>query len=355
MKISRTTGRAARTARLIAAAVAIGSVTLAACGAQIRGEEEQNGSAQGNGREGKQGPLRIAVVPKAVGFDFWEQVRAGAECAATEHEDVTVQWDGVAQETDVTGQVDLLGDFVTSGVDGLVFAATDAQALSDVSDRALGEGIAVVNIDSGTDPQPEQVPVFATDNEAAAEEAAGLLADALGGGQHDIALISFQPGTATNDQRMAGFRAGLEDHPNLREVAAQSSESDYNTGLRVTEDILTANPGVDGIFAANEPGALGAAEAVRGAGKQGEIEIIAWDAAPEELKAVRDGTISALVVQNPFRMGYEGVQGAVKSLRTGEPPSSVDTGVTFVTKDNIDSERVQAVLEPSCENPPTAD
>src|SRR3712207_9243157 len=102
----------------------------------------------------------------------------------------------------------------------------------------------------------------------------------------------------------------------------------YTTLFRsqVTEDILTANPDLDAIFAANEPGVLGAAEAVRNAGKAGEILIVGWDAASEEVQGVREGVISALVVQNPFRMGYDGVNAAVKMVSQGVQVKGQDTG-----------------------------
>jgi ribose transport system substrate-binding protein len=73
------------------------------------------------------GPVTLAVVPKAVGFDFWDSVRKGAQCAASKMPDVKLQWDGVTAETDVTGQVNLLQNFLTRQVDGLVYAATDAK------------------------------------------------------------------------------------------------------------------------------------------------------------------------------------------------------------------------------------
>lgn len=327
----------------------------AACGAQVR---ESGGGDGGDGGDtgdtgGGSGDIELAVVPKAIGFDFWETVRQGAECAASEQDGVSMQWDGVTQETDVTGQVNLLQNFVTQGVDGLVYAATDAQVLGDVTQSALNDDVTVVNIDSGTEPQPEEVPVFATDNVAAAEQVPDLLAEELGEEGGEIAFIPFQRGTVTNEERAEGFKRGLEDHPELELVAEQSSQSDYNTALRVTEDILTANPDLDGIFAANEPGVLGAAEAVRNAGRAGEIVIVGWDASEDEIAGVRDGTISALVVQNPFRMGYDGVNAAVDKIRDGADIQDGDTGATIVTQENIDDEEVQAVLDPSCENPPT--
>jgi ribose transport system substrate-binding protein len=332
--------------RLITAAAVL-ALAVAACG-EVN-EPEGGGSAGG---EQKEGPLRLAVVPKAVGFDFWEQVKTGAECAASKHDDVSVQWDGVTAETDVTGQVNLLQNFLTRQVDGLVYAATDAKVLAQVTQDTLSQNVPVINIDSGTNPQPDNVPLFATDNIAAARKAADLLADALGPGEHNVAFIPFQPGTMTNDQRTTGFKEGLAKHPNLKLVAEQSSNSDPNTALSVTENILTANPDLDGIFAASEPGVVGATNALSQAGKTGKIKLVGWDASPDEVKGVTSGAITALVVQNPFRMGYDSVNAMVKTVRTGQLASSEDTGVTFVTQQNINDPQVQAILKPSCENPP---
>jgi ribose transport system substrate-binding protein len=304
----------------------------------------------------KQGPIEIAVVPKALGFDFWEKVRLGAECATSQYEEVDMQWDGVNQETDIIGQNDLLTNYITQGVDGLVFAATDAKVLYQVTDLALSQGIPVVNIDSGTEPQPSEVPVMATDNVTAAENVPNLLSEELSekgknGGQ--VAFIPFQPGTGTNDQRKEGFTTGLPDHPELELVAEQSSQSDYVLGLQVTENTLTANAGLDAIFAANEPGVLGAVEALRRPGYDGEIVVVGWDGSPAEVDALREGVINALVVQNPFQMGYQGVDAVIRKIRYGEDTGSQDTGVTLVTGENVDDPEVQAVLNPSCDNPPT--
>jgi ribose transport system substrate-binding protein len=314
-------------------------------------------TVQGSGAGGEvtvkaSGPLTLAVVPKAVGFDFWTSVRNGAECAASKMTDVTIRWDGVTAETDVTGQVNLLQNILTRQVDGLVYAATDAKVLAQLTQDALSRNVPVINIDSGTNPQPTNVPVFATDNIAAARKAADLLADALGPGDHRVAFIPFQPGTVTNDQRTIGFKEGLAKHPNLKLVAEQSSNSDPTTALSVTENILTANPDLDGIFVANEPGVVGATNALNQTGKAGKIKLIGWDAAPDEVKGVISGTITALVVQNPFRMGFDAVTAMVKTVRTGRIAPNEDTGVAFVTQQNINDPQIQAVLQPRCDNPP---
>jgi ribose transport system substrate-binding protein len=197
---------------------------------------------------------------------------------------------------------------------------------------------------------------MATDNVTAAENVPNLLSEELSekgknGGQ--VAFIPFQPGTGTNDQRKEGFTTGLPDHPELELVAEQSSQSDYVLGLQVTENILTANAGLDAIFAANEPGVLGAVEALRRPGYDGEIVVVGWDGSPAEVDALREGVINALVVQNPFQMGYQGVDAVIRKIRYGEDTGSQDTGVTLVTGENVDDPEVQAVLNPSCDNPPT--
>src|SRR5918994_5224899 len=341
-----------RSSYVLAGLLVAASLALAACGAQVR--ESGGGGGQGGGEgKGENAPVQLAVVPKAIGFDFWEQVRLGAECAAQKASgQVDIQWDGVTAETDVNGQVNLLQNFIQQGVDGLVYAATDAKVLYEVTKSAKQQNVTVVNIDSGTDPQPSDVPVFATDNVAAAEQVPDLIAKELGEEGGEVAFIPFQQGTLTNEQREEGFKNGLKQHPELELVAEQSSQSDYNKALQVTEDMLTANPDLDAIFAANEPGVLGAAEAVRQAGKAGDIVIIGWDASPKEVEAVRDGLVSTLVVQNPFKMGYDGVNAAVEIIREGKTVQGGDTGVTFVNKANVDDPEVKSVLDPTCEDPP---
>ena len=329
----------------VLALIALLSSALVACG------EVRKSSGGGDGGK-KEGPLRLAVVPKAVGFDFWEQVKIGAECAASKQKDVDVTWDGVAAESDVTGQINLLTNFITQNVDGVVFAATDAKALGEVTKAAQQKKIPVANIDSGTDPQPPDVPLFATDNVAGAEKVAELMAEEIGG-KGKVALVSFNPGSQTNNERTEGFKKGLKKHPDIELVAEQNSESDFNKALRITEDILSANPDLKGIFGSNESSALGAAAAVRRAGKEGKVKIVGWDAAPDEVKAIKEGTISAVIVQNPFNMGFKGVNAVVDQIRNGTKPKSEDTGSTVVTKDNLESDEVKAVLKPSCENPPS--
>src|SRR3954451_7850824 len=292
--------------------------------------------------------IRLAVVPKSVGLDYWEKVHKGAECAAGQLPDVSVTWNGVSDETDVAGQIDLLDNYIARGVNGLVYAATDSTSLLDVTNAATNTGIKVINIDSGTDPQPKKVPLLATDNVAGAKKAADAMAKAIGPRGGKVAIIAFHAGSQTNDQRVQGFTAGLKRHPKLKLVETQYSENDYNQALTVTQNVLTAHPDLVGIFAANEASDVGAVEAVRLAHRAGKVKIVGWDTSPDEVEGVRTVMVSALISQNPFRMGYDGVRAAVAQIRDHKRPTSQDTGVVVVTKKNLDDSKVRQFVSPVC-------
>ena len=333
--------------RLLAAAAVLPLLGIAACsssGSTSSGYASSSGSASSSSHT-----LTLAVVPKSLGFDYWTHLHDGAKCAAGKLGNVTINWNGVAAETDVTGEVSMLNGYIDRGVNGLIYAATDAKALVPVTARAQAAHIPVYNIDSGTTPQ--QVPLFATDNLHGANEVAGLMNTYLHG-HGKVAIIEFQPGSMTDNQRKQGFVQGLTAYPGLHLVADQADQSDASRALTVTNDILTANPNLNGIFGSNEPSVIGASQAVRQRHLSGKLVMVGWDAAPDEVAALQSGEISALIVQNPFRMGFDSVVAMTEHIRKGVPVSNGDTGVYVVTKQNMNQPQFQAILAPSCSNPP---
>jgi ribose transport system substrate-binding protein len=290
-------------------------------------------------------PIEIAVVPKGVAFDFWLAVKAGALAAGAE-EGATVLWNGPAKETETDKQIAILENFITRKVSAIVMAACDANALVDVVENAVAAGIPVVTIDSGLNSE-KPVSLVATDNEKAAEMAADFLAEQLGSEPAEVALIPFVQGAATSDAREAGFKRGLAKHPNLKLVATLFSQSQSDQAMRVTENMLSAHPNLKGIFAASEPGGIGCAEVLEARGLAGKVNLVAFDAAPSEIRALEQGTIQALVVQNPFKMGYDGVKSAVRAVR-GEPVEKrQDTGVVIVTKEKMATPEMEKLLYPT--------
>ncbi|MBN2288607.1 MAG: ABC transporter substrate-binding protein [Candidatus Glassbacteria bacterium] len=292
---------------------------------------------------GREAGIKVLVSPKGLTHNFWLTVKAGADSAGKEL-GVDVIWKGPTLETDIAGQIAIVEDYLNKHVDAIVLAACDAKALIPVVEEADRRGIPVITIDSGLD---SDIPLsfVASDNVIAAGKAADVLAELIGY-RGEVACIPFIPGAETSIWRETGFREALEKYPDITLAAVQYSQADVATGMAVTENILTAQPGLKGIFAANEAGAIGAAQAVAARNLQGKVKLVGFDASPNEIEALRSGVIQALIVQNPFAMGYLGVSSAVGALQGKPVEKRIDTGVTVITMDNFSEPQIQKVLYP---------
>ncbi len=287
--------------------------------------------------------LQIGVVPKGISHQFWLTVKAGADAAGKEF-NADITWQGPDKETEIDKQVNILEDMISAKKDAIVMAACDENGLTNVIKKAVDAKIPVITIDSGV---KSDLPVtfIATDNIAGAKAAAKELARLIGN-EGEVGLMPFVPGAATSELREEGFKEGLKELPGLKLVATLYCQSDVAKGMNATQDMMTANPNLKGIFAANEPGAIGAAQAIKAAGKAGVVKLVAFDASDEEIATLKEGTIQALIVQNPFQMGYQGVKAAVDCIQGRPVEKRIDTGVTVVTMDNIDQPEIQKLLYP---------
>lgn len=287
---------------------------------------------------------KIAVVPKGTAHVFWKTVQAGAEAAGQEG-GARILWNGPSQETDVARQISILENFITQKVDALVMAACDAEALVPIVKKARAAGIPVITIDSGI-ASDDALSFVATDNVAGAKAAAEKLAELIGG-QGKVGLIPFIKGAATSDMREQGFKQGLAQYRERIKLASTLySQSDASIGMRKTEDMLTAVPDLAGIFAANEPAVVGAAQVLKQRGKAGKVKLVGFDASDAEIAALEEGTVQALIVQNPFKMGHEGVRLAIEAIQGKPVPKRLDTGVVVVTKENMNDPEIQKILYP---------
>ncbi|NUK28822.1 ABC transporter substrate-binding protein [Parageobacillus sp. VR-IP] len=302
-----------------------------------------NESKNNNSGEGSK-PLNVALIVKSVDSEYWLTVKAGAEKAAKEL-GVNLIFKGAPTETDIAGQISIVENAINQRMDGIVLAASDTKALVAPVEKAIDAGIPVVTVDSGIDSDKPQ-SFIATDNEKAAEEAAKVLAE-MTGKKGKVAVVNFVPGAATAVMRENGFKDGIKKYPDMKIVAIQYSQSDKAKALSVTEDILTAHPDIVGIFGANNKSALGAAQAIKQKGLEDKVHLVAFDADPDEINELKKGTIKALIVQNPFKMGYEGVKNVVKAIKGEQVEKRIDTGVTVVTKDNFNDPEVQKLLFPN--------
>ncbi len=289
---------------------------------------------------------RIAVVPKGTAYSFWKTVKAGADAAGKET-GAEIDWKGPDSETDVARQVAIIENFITSRVDAVVMAACDAKALVPKVKQAVAAGIPVITIDSGiaTD---DALSFVATDNVKGAREGTERLIELIGG-SGKVGAIPFIQGAATSDMREQGFNEAVKANPKVQAIKPLYSQGDAEKGMKAAENMMTGNPDLRGIFAANEPGAIGAARAIKQRGLVGKVKLVGFDAADTEISALKDGVIQALVVQDPFKMGYEGVKAAVAAIQKKPVEKRIDTGVMIVTMDNLSDPKVQKLLNPEVE------
>lgn len=311
---------------------------LFSCGAPQK-KESPASSTQSEAQK----TIEIAVIPKSFSHQFWLTVKAGADQAGKEI-GAKIIWQGTAKETEVEQQINIVQDMISRKVSAIVLAASDANALVGVVENAISRNIPVVTIDSGVN-SDKPVSFVATDNILGAQIAADTLAKLIGE-EGEVGLIPFVPGAATSEMRERGFKEGIAKYPNIKLVSTLYSDSNVAKAMDVTNDMLTAFPNLKGIFAANESSAVGCAQAVKSKGKAGQVKIVAFDAAEEEIQALKEGVIQALIVQNPYKMGYLGVKCAYDAIQGKPVEKRIDTGVTVVTLENLNDPEIQKILNP---------
>ncbi|MGC8907889.1 MAG: substrate-binding domain-containing protein [Desulfomonilaceae bacterium] len=284
----------------------------------------------------------IAVIPKGTTHSFWNAVLAGAQKAAKEN-NVDIFWAGPDREGDREKQIQIVEDFIVKKVAGIVLAPTDSRALVPVVERAADAKIPVVIIDSDIE-TPARVSFVATDNYAGGALAAKHMAHLLGG-KGKAAVIKYMPGSASTTARENGFMETLKAmYPGIDLVEDRYGMDTVETALSAAEDLLTRHKELDGIFACNESTSVGVLRALESQGRADSVKMIGFDAADALIRGLESGRIAALVVQNPFAMGYKGVSCVAAAIK-GEPVEKrVDTGVQLVTKDRLNSPEIKALI-----------
>ena len=294
--------------------------------------------------------IRIGVVPKALAHEFWIAVRAGVDDAARES-GVSIEWQGPSTEIEFSRQIEIVDAMINSRVDGLLLAPTQATALISVVERAMREGIPVTIFDSGIDTD-QYVSFVASNNYEAGATAAHTLADLLGG-TGEIIVVKMVAGSNSTMQREAGFEDTLaEDYPGIEIVDFKYCQSDRALALSVTENMLTAHPQLDGMFASAEPATVGAAKALRNRERHDQVKFVGFDWTSTLESDFRDGVVRALVVQDPYQIGYRGVETVLAALRGETPPKRIDVACQVVTLDNLETPEIQSLLR--LDSPPAS-
>jgi ribose transport system substrate-binding protein len=287
----------------------------------------------------------IAVIPKATADIFWQSVHAGAVKSAWANK-VDIVWDGPASETDIAGEMKIVETMINRQVDALALAPSDSSAFKIVLDRAAKARIPVIIFDSGID-SDKYATFVATDNHAGG----ALGADRMGrilGGKGKIVMIKTTPGGASTTAREDGFREELKaKFPGIQILDERFGMASIAQSLTVAENMLTAYPDLNGIFASNESGTEGASQAVKARG--GRMKLVGFDSSPRLLEQLRAGVIDSLVIQDPFRMGETAVEQAIKVIKGVKTPKQMLLPPRLVNIDNLNNPEIQTQLKPNLE------
>jgi ribose transport system substrate-binding protein len=313
--------------KTVVAMAAASALFLAACG---------SGDSSGSG-----GSYKLSFVQGVTGDAFYITMGCAVQEEAKK-EGATVDIQG-PQKFDPTQQTPVLQSVVSSRPDAILIAPTDVSAMQRPIEQATKQNIKVVLVDTTLNDPSIAASAIASDNLGggkAAFEAIKQLAPQGG----KVLVVSVQPGISTTDARAKGFQDAVKADSKFTDLGVQYSQNEPQKAAQIVTAALQKDPDIVGIFAANLFSAEGSATGVRQANKQDQVKIVGFDAGPDQVKALQDGTVQALVAQQPGKIGQVGVQQAIMALKGEKTETKVQTGFTIVTKDNLDSPEGKAAL-----------
>lgn len=262
---------------------------------------------------------------------FWQTLKEGVEARAKE-DGVTVDVIALPDTGTIADQVAQFEDAVTKGYQGIIMGTIDAAGIVQGIAAANTAGIPVLAVDTAP-AGGEIISLVQTDNVAAAAQGGEFIAAAIGNAGKVLNLQG-DMANQTAQARSEGLHKALDAYPDIQ-VIDQSAHWVQAEGLSITENILTSDPDIKAIFAANDPPALGALQALKAAGRS-DVIIVGFDGTKDGLQAIKDGNLAADVLQFPAAMGTIGIDLMVRHLNGETVPAKVDSGSGLATKENVD-------------------
>jgi ribose transport system substrate-binding protein len=315
-------------------------------GAPKHGEQEYGQSRSSAVASLNSSPMNpIAVIPKSTTHFFWRAVEGGAREGAKEA-GAEMIWKGSLKEDDAAQQIQIFEQFVAEDMGGIVLAPIDDAALKRPVAAAMQKGIPVVIMDSAFEGEPlkDFVCTVSTNNHHAGEIAGEQLGKLLHG-KGKVVLFRFIEVCASTGQREAGFLAAIKKFPEIQVIvddrySGTTISKAHSAALNMLDKLKEA----DGIFCSNEPSTLGMLLALKQNNLAGSKKLVGFDTSPGLVEGLKRGEIQALVGQNPKKMGREAVQALVARMKGETVPPVIDTGAAVVTKENLATPEIQALL-----------
>lgn len=285
----------------------------------------------------------VALVAKSTQTEFWLSVFAGAEAAATEY-NLTLSIVGPETEEDYETQNQMVAHAVEAGAEALVFSAIDYENNASAIDAAAQAGVKIVAIDSNVDSNAVSTYI-GTDNYAAGQMAAQAALDGVEGTLR-VGIINYDISSANGQERERGALDVFAQSGRAEIVSVINTLAEAGHAQADTAALLRKYPQINVLLAFNEPTSVGAADAVEALGLSQEVFLVGFDSNVATVDGLQEGSVDALVVQNPYAMGYLGVESAYQLLagHAGEIQAVVDTSTQIVGRGNLFSMDSQKAL-----------
>ena len=293
---------------------------------------------------GENDKKEIAVIVKAVDSDFWHTVKSGVESAATEY-NVSVSFEGPENEEDYVVQNELIAKAVQNGADAIVLSAIDFEKSAENVNEAVHSGVKVVTIDSDVD--SKQVSMFiGTDNFAAGRVAGEAAVKGFAPESNiRIGLLNYYESTDNGRQREEGFREYIKGIPNAEIVAAVNVSSNTESATAGAVSLLKNNPEINVLVGFNEWMTLGIGNAIKQLSLADKVQGVGFDTNIASIEMLETGEMDTLIVQNPFAIGYLGVEKAAELVSgEGDGEKQIYTAVTKVTRENLFDPGIQKLI-----------
>ena len=298
-------------------------------------------------------PYNIALIIKATDSDFWQYVIIGAVNYGLDNPDkAKVSWYGPKSEADIDKQVAIVEDIISKKPDAIVIASTSSDSTVPALESGIDQGIAVVTIDNKV--HSDKIPAFlATNNKVGGALCADqLIANLKAKGvplNGVVGLISAMAGIQVLGDRDQGFRDRMKEiAPNVNVLETRFTDNDIAKALAASEDIDTSQGDkLIAIFADNNQTGDGVARMITERNLGDKLVAVAYDSDPEEVSALKIGALKALILQDPYGMGYKGCATTVTLLDGGTVPKYIDTGVVAVTQANMNDNNILDLLDPT--------
>ena len=269
----------------------------------------------------------VALVLGVKGSPFYQALQCGAQAKAAELGlELTVS---APDQFAADSQIPVVNAVTATAPAVAAIVPTDTQALVAPMRELSERGTQLITVDQTINDDHFVKTKVLTDNEAGGKQAAEAMNELLGG-KGKVLVITQPPGSAAQDARTKGFEEQLKTYPGIEYLGAQYQSDDPQKAAEIVTSTISAHPDLAGIFSTNDQGAIGAITGLRQAGAAGRIKVVAYDAATAEVNALKNGTIHALIAQNPKQEGEAAMEAAAKLIKGETLPETTLTEIVTI-------------------------